>query len=63
MRLLNTVRMQQAAALLADTQVSSLDLREVARAVGLLNRRHFSRLFQAAYGCSPSRFRAEALAH
>jgi len=55
MQRLRTRRLERASALLADT---TMPITDVALACGFADHSHFSSCFRAAYGTSPSRFRA-----
>ena len=54
---LKSLRMQQAATLLATTFLS---VKEIARRVGLTDESHFVRDFKRLYGVTPSEYRNEA---
>ena len=53
--LVHHLRLERAAALLRDTDLSVL---EIAHAVGFASQSHLSRLFNRRYGCPPGRYRA-----
>lgn len=63
MRLLTSFRLKRAADLLVGSLERGIDIQEVGKAVGLPSRHHFTRLFHAAYGRSPSAFRSDLLKH
>ncbi len=52
---IHQLRLEQAAALLRETDLSVL---EVANAVGFASQSHLSRLFNRRFGCAPGRYRA-----
>lgn len=56
-RVLRETRMAAAASLLMDDRTRTLSIGEVAWRVGYPDQSHFARVFRAAHGCSPVRFR------
>jgi AraC-like DNA-binding protein len=56
--LIRNRRMQRARDLLRDADHDGRTIAEIGRAVGLPSAAHFTRLFRAAYGITPSAFRA-----
>lgn len=57
--LLTSSRLRRAAQILASSGQSHLPIGEVAWLCGFVDQSHFARLFKAAYGSTPSRYRAQ----
>ncbi|WP_160199458.1 helix-turn-helix transcriptional regulator [Pseudomonas plecoglossicida] len=57
--ILTSTRLEQARRLLASPTQAHLPIGEIAWATGFVDQSHFARLFKAAYGITPTRFRAE----
>lgn len=60
--LLRKKRLQHAALALANPQLASRSLTDIAYSVGFSDSAHFSHLFKAEFACSPSQYRQTALA-
>ncbi|NQD94019.1 helix-turn-helix domain-containing protein, partial [Pseudomonas sp. CrR25] len=57
--LLVSTRLERAANMLANSTLLNVSIGEISWLSGFVDQSHFARLFKAAYGLTPSRYRTE----